>query len=77
VLYAKLDEQAASQAAINDMLANKVKTLDKTLEDQKNATPPPPPAVVKPTSIAQAAPVKKPTKKPMKKKKKPAAQSPQ
>jgi len=72
----KVDEQAASQATVNDSLTTRIKALDKALEDHKTAAPPAAP-VVKPTSTAQAAPVKKPAKKPVKKKKKPATQSPQ
>ena len=70
----KVDEQAA----VNDALSSKVTAMDKALEEHKAATPPPAAAIVKPTSSAQAAPVKKPAKWPVKKKKKkPAPQSPQ
>jgi hypothetical protein len=67
----KVDEQAAGQAAINETLDNKIKTLDKALEEHKTAT-----AIVSAPVTTKPAPAKKPAKKPVKKKK-PAAQSPQ
>lgn len=74
----KMDELAESQAAVNDTLANKIKMLDKSVEDDRKALADHKAAAMIESAPAPAkpAPAKKSSKKPVKKKK-PAVQSPQ
>ena len=75
----KLDEQAENQTAVNDTLANKVKTIDKAVEDNKKALEDHKTAttVVSAPAPTKQAPAKKPAAKKPVKKKKPVTQSPQ
>ena len=74
----KVDEQASSQAAVNDAVAGKIAALDKSVEEDRKALADHKAATAGAATPAKSkpAPGKKPVKKVVKKKK-PAAQSPQ